>query len=175
MKLSTESLLKLPTAKKVLILGVVFFFLDVFVRRVVVNYAKVTLALLGAALRIVTRRKAAVAPEDARLATLLERKARLREAVTARYGQAAGSGEGLPRTDLRGGGEEGPGKAGELRVPAGAGAEETRRAAAVRGAEGGEDREGGKPGEPPPALGESFTARLLEAKRRALKRDEKKT
>ena len=86
----------------------------------------------------------------------------MREAVAARYGQSAG-------------GEEVLQKPGEPRAPAGGGAEETRRPAAARGAEGGKDREGGKPGEPPPAAGGSFTARLLEAKRRALKRNDKKT
>ena len=69
------------------------FFLDVFVRRVVIDYRKALRTAWGRARAFVTMRQPEVAPADARLATLLERKAKLREAAGSRYRRQTGRAE----------------------------------------------------------------------------------
>ncbi|MBI4604374.1 MAG: VWA domain-containing protein [Planctomycetes bacterium] len=144
--------------------AVVLFFADVFVRRVVVDYRKVALEGLRRAAALVRGRPRAAAPSDARLATLLERKAKLREAAAARYqprrGEAAAEGRkaapppaaAAAATDATVALAPGAG-AGAAAPPAAPG----RKAAEERREEKAEEA--------------SYTARLLEAKRRALRRE----
>ena len=156
-----------PTVREVsdawrhlLVLAIALFYLDVFIRRVVLDYRE---ALATAAARVraaILRRSPVTAPADARLATLLERKSRLREDSYSRY---------VP-----------PERAARAPGPAAAPAAPARPSgvatAAPRVADARPGEAGGYPGgEAPAETGApepaGYTARLLEAKRRALRRE----
>ncbi len=62
------------------------FFIDVFVRRVAIDYRQAFLKAVNYAALLIGVRKRELAPTEGRLATLLERKAKLRESTDARYG-----------------------------------------------------------------------------------------
>ena len=144
--------------KQLLVLAIALFYLDVFIRRVVVNYREVLATAVARIRATVLRRSPATAPADARLATLLERKSRLREDSYSRYVPPERSAS-PPRPEK----------------PASA----SRAARAVTPIRAEEARPEPAPeaGTEVPAKAETpeqpagYTARLLEAKRRALRRD----
>jgi len=139
--------------RNLLILAVVLFFIDVFVRRVVVDYRKVFVTAVARVAGFVRGQGAAPLPVDARLATLLERKAQLRETTTTRYqpGQREPAASGRPvSTALTDAGA----MLGEKQ------SDEPAVTQVVERPEKEDDDES------------SYTGRLLEAKRRALKKRE---
>jgi hypothetical protein len=154
-----------PTVREVsdawrhlLILAIALFYLDVFIRRVVVDYRDVLAAAIARVRAVILRRRPSVAPADARLATLLERKSRLREDSYSRYTPP----------------EPAAGKPGAAPAPELADRPAVRPAAPPPAAE--QQAPPGGPGSDAPAEAEAleargYTARLLEAKRRALRRE----
>ncbi len=173
-----------------LIFAVCFFFVDVFVRRVTIDYRRAIARGWERVLAVLMFRRLEPAPTDARLATLLERKAKLREATESRYRAAeerAARGETVVRPAKDG--TTGPRVARPASPPAGAddaSSEEAARAAdetlaAFSGrpsssagkSDDAAKADGAKPEaeekKPPEPSGGAYTARLLEAKKRALK------
>jgi uncharacterized membrane protein len=143
------------TWRALLTLAVVLFYADVFVRRVVVDYGKAARTALARAAALLRGRSAAREPADERLATLLARKAELRERT---------AGRDTPR--------EGPAPA-PVAAPAAVSARGTERAAAAAPGSVAPPPAPAKEAQPPAEAGAaSTTARLLEAKRRALRRGE---
>jgi len=149
--------------RELLTAAVVVFFLDVFVRRVVVDYRTVAARAFRMALRPFGRRREIVVAADPRLSSLLERKARVREASATRYAaQAERPVARQPISPQRGT----PGAAPAASDIDGVRTEE--RPPSVKRPEATAPPEK----ESAPAPETSFTERLLEAKRRALKRGE---
>lgn len=151
-----------------LVVGLALFYLDVFIRRVIVNYWASVLKAIGALKALVLRRKAV--PEvvvDSRLSSLLERKSRLREASTSRSATDASWRPPEPRADRPG--RETPAESGRPEPPPlpGKGAAATAEGAGRKAAEAEEAEESKETKE----TEGSFTARLLEVKKRALKRE----
>ena len=144
--------------RQLLVLAIALFYLDVFIRRVVVDYREVLTLAIARVRAAILRRKPAVAPADARLATLLERKSRLREDAHARYTPPEPA-AGAPRASAA------PEPAVRPAVRAAAPRPEAEPEA-VPGGSGSNAPAEVKAPEP-----EGYTARLLEAKRRALRRD----
>jgi uncharacterized membrane protein len=85
--------------RSLLILAVVLFFIDVFIRRVVVDYRKVLLNNLARVTGLVRGKGVAPLPVDARLATLLERKAQRRDSTAAHYQPGENEGATSALTD----------------------------------------------------------------------------
>jgi uncharacterized membrane protein len=144
------------TWRGLLTLAVALFYLDVFIRRVVVDYRKAARTAIARAAALVRGRQAVREPADERLATLLQRKAELRERTAVRPEAPR---EAAPRERAIPVAAWGP-RLPETAAPA---APETVGPKAPPAAE------------PRPAADEaasSYTARLLEAKRRALRRGE---
>jgi hypothetical protein len=142
----------------------VLFFLDVFVRRVAVDYRKLLRRSLGALGSLALRRRRAAGPADERLGTLLKAKsaARASREGEKRFYDAAAAG---PREPLDERFVAGSGPARSPRPgPAPPAAREPEKPAAPAGA----PTSAGAAREEEP----SYTSRLLAAKRRALeKRD----
>jgi hypothetical protein len=155
----------------ILTAAILVFFADVFVRRVVVNYLRVVAAQCRRAFAVFGVGSPPVAA-DARLATLLERKAKLREESDKRYrpGERAvpASGGGAPVREA--------GRDIEAVVPGTASTAEGGEAGGheTRHGRGGlEPSRGGREGseaKEESADARSYTSRLLEAKRRARER-----
>jgi uncharacterized membrane protein len=139
-------------------LAIVLFFADVFVRRVVVDYRKAAAGLAARAAARLRGRKHVVSPAEEHLAKLLTRKAELREA--ARGTSLAPPGRpsaGVPPDGAVGRG--GMTDAGVVLKESAKPPEPTHRSPSA-------------PPKPAPAGDEiSPTSRLLEAKRRAQRRD----
>ena len=149
------------------------FFLDVFHRRVAIDYGKVVKKAWQRTLEMVAIRKPELAPSDGRLATLLDRKEKLREATESRYSSSLGGGAS---------------QAAASQVPASEGvgsvAEESSdpEAAPLSAFSGkpqppprahtAETKKTEAPAEEADAGETSYTARLLRAKKRALSDDE---
>ncbi|HVR75668.1 MAG TPA: glutamine amidotransferase, partial [Planctomycetota bacterium] len=146
-----------------LLTAIALLFADVFARRVAVDFRKLAVSAFARVTALIRRRRVEALPADARLRTLLERKAKLREAASARY-QPSGGTPAPPRgrsdsTDasafLAGDSPDAPLESGPsppARPPAAA-------SPAEKGAE----------------ASKSYTARLLEAKKRALHKDDQGT
>ena len=133
-----------------------------FVRRVAVDYRKIFLTSVAPVASLLRGKGVTPLPVDARLATLLERKAQLREVTTTRYepGQMEAAASGRPTsaalTDA----------GAMLKGTARQGEEPSARPAATQVAGARENAEKAEASE------SSYTGRLLEAKRRALKNKE---
>jgi uncharacterized membrane protein/Mg-chelatase subunit ChlD len=146
------------TWRVLLTLAVVLFYADVFVRRVVVDYRKAARTAVARVAALLRGKPAAREPADERLATLLQRKAELRERTAGRFEAPRAPEPVAP----------GPASAAwaararEKALPAAPGPEPTAQTAPPA--------EEAKPAAVPAAS--SYTARLLEAKRRALRRGE---
>lgn len=165
-----------PIWRTLLTIAAALFFLDVFVRRVVVDYLA---AVRAVAVKLVSLRggERAGAHPDERLATLLERKEELRRAagrpeVPPGAGAAGAGAAGAVPPRTRAPGAATPDAAEPVTpglAPAGSGRKETTASAPPKARPAAE----APPKEESPSA-EGFTSRLLEAKRRALKRDGEK-
>jgi hypothetical protein len=147
------------TWRALLTAALALFYLDVFIRRVVVDYRQAARKALARAVAVLRRRPPPREAADERLATLLQRKTELREMSAARYEPAVVA----------------EGRRAKRDVPAAAA---PPAPAAAPGPAPPPGEAPGPAGPVPPAVEEgasSYTARLLEAKRRALRRgkDEK--
>ena len=165
-----------------LLVALCLFFMDVFVRRVVIDVRKTAKTAWERTRALVTMKPLEPAPTDARLATLLQRKAQLREEATSRYSGQVRSAErragdvdaATPEreTDVAAGASD---VLGDFASGGTSRAEEARPTASTRsGAD--DDRQTGqaktrkgesKKDDEPSSSG--YTARLLQAKKRALK------
>ncbi len=91
-----------------LLVALCLFFVDVLVRRVVVDVRKVAKTAWDRTRALLTMKQLEPAPADARLATLLQRKAQLREESTSRYsGQAGQAGHPASRSGVQSGVQSG--------------------------------------------------------------------
>ena len=146
-----------------LLLAAVFlFFLDVFLRRVVVNYGRVIANACASAVGWVTGRKAKDTPADERLATLLARKEKLQESRETRYRPAdEESGEEPSPTDPSA--QRGRWDSTQMDEPA---PRPTRKEKSAPSGSGRETDGSSSKGDG----ATSYTSRLLEAKKRALKK-----
>ena len=171
-----------------LLVALCLFFGDVFLRRVVVDYRRMLSTAYDRALVLVSLREPQRALSDGRLTTLLERKAQLREATSARYqSQADSSQAGVSRLAelVDGVAEEGATATAGDRGFARGGLDEfssdemTPSASPTAfpvadSSSDGASKKRPKPIEKPEssARGVGYTARLLKAKKRAIERDE---
>lgn len=136
-----------PVWHRLVLLALVLFFLDVFVRRVVVDYRTVMLESVRKTWALIRRRGGTPVATDARLATLLERKAEVREATQVRY------------------------QATTARDTAAASSSSLSDVAALLAQKAAEPAVKPPPPAPKPTAETGYTSRLLEAKRRAQKQD----
>jgi hypothetical protein len=147
-----------------LTLALALFYADVFVRRVVIDYWQALRAGVLRAVAFVRRRELQGAPADARLATLLERKADLRRRTVARVEARV-----PPRPAASGGATGTRGPAGWPEAASGARDEPAAAPAATA-----ESRPAEAASAAAPEPENTYTARLLAAKRRALGKEEQK-
>lgn len=138
--------------------AVFLFFADVFVRRVAIDYREAAVKAWHSMLAVVGRGQRTLAPADGRLATLLERKAELRQESEKRYrpGERLGS-EGASSR---------PAATWDSTAMPEPGARPARQASGS-GKSPGAPSDGGAA---TTGAGSAYTARLLEAKKRARQR-----
>jgi hypothetical protein len=143
--------------------AVFLFFADVFVRRVAIDYREAVVKGWNSLLAVVGRGHRTPAPADGRLATLLERKAELRQESEKRYrpGEKLGS-DGAPARAAATWDSTAMPEPGTRPARQASGSSKSHGAPSDAGA--------GTFGSGTGGSGSAYTARLLEAKKRARQR-----
>lgn len=147
--------------RTLVILALVLFFVDVFIRRVLIDYRAAYARVAGFASAVARRREMRQRESDARLATLLRKKAEVRGKT-----QARGPGGAPPKEPAPSEKEQTP----VLDTAFDAGASVAQRPRTETATKPKKEA----PSVSPEEEGAAYTSRLLKAKRRALKRDDKK-